>query len=249
MTRVDLHVKVLSETVVNRAIQSGLDTIVYAPHFTPLPAIEREIATYAGTDLTIIPGREVFTGPWTNRRHVLAIGLTEPVPDFVSLEAAMAAFNRQDATVLVPHPEYLTIGLDVAACRRYRRQIDAIEVYNPKHRRYHNRRARRLAETLAVPGFGSSYAHLPGTVGRVWTDLRGSVETSEDLATALAAGPIRVERQHGVAYRRQQALEQLHVGWENTWPKLKRALDPDAVSTHPERDLYADRFAVSTDTD
>ena len=242
MTRVDPHVKVLSEAVVDRAKQNGLETIVYAPHFTTLPTIKRRAAAYTDEELTVLPGREIFTGPWQRRRHVLAVGLEEPVPDFISLSAAMAAVDRQGATVLVPHPTYLTIGLEAAACRRYRRQIDAIEVYNPKHLRRHNDRARTLADTLNVPGFGSSYAHLEGTVGRVWTDLPGPVDTAGDLASALAAGPVQVKRHSGLGYRSQQALEQLHIGWENTWAKASRVVGAKPAPTHPEQDLYATQF-------
>lgn len=246
MTRVDPHVKILSEAVVSRAKQHGIETLVYAPHFTPLPKIEREAAAYTDDDLTVLPAREIFTGSWKNRRHILAVGLTDPVPDFISLATAMEEVDRQDATVLVPHPSYLTIGLDAAACRRYRRQIDAIEVYNPKHLRRHNDRAQQLAETLAIPGFGSSYAHLSGTVGRVWTELQGPVRTATELASALAAGPIRVARASGIGYRSQQALEQLHIGWENTWEKAIRKGTPEPTPTHPEQDLYADRFREGT---
>lgn len=245
MIRLDPHVKVLSESVVQRAKRRGLDALVYAPHFTPLPEIKREAAAYTDEELTVIPAREVFTGHWRNRQHILAVGLSEPVPDFISLADAMRVFDRQGATVLVPHPLYLTIGLDGVACRRYRRQIDAIEVYNPKHLRYHNQRARRLQETLAVPAFGSSYAHLPGTVGTVWTELPEPVDSGKALARALEEGPVRINRTAGARYRVQQAFEQLHIGWENTWPKATRVLSRGRPPTHPSHEYYDDRFETT----
>ena len=44
-TRVDLHVKILDETVVDRAKARDLDVLVYAPHFEHIEAIrERAVA-------------------------------------------------------------------------------------------------------------------------------------------------------------------------------------------------------------
>lgn len=174
LLRIDPHVKVLDERVVQRAVDAGLDALVYAPHFTRLPEIEREAEHYSTDELLVVPGREVFTGGYGDRKHVLAIGLSEPVPDFVDLDAAMAAFERQDATVLVPHPEFFTVGLEAADCREYRDVIDALEVHNPKHWPGHTRRAHELVEELDVPAYGSSYAHLPRTVGDVWTEFDAS---------------------------------------------------------------------------
>lgn len=168
-TYVDPHVKVLDEGLVERAVRRGIDAVVYAPHFTRWPEIERRAAELSTEDLLVVPGREVFTGGYRNRKHVLALGLDEPVPDFVTLEAAMAEFERQDATVLAPHPEYLTVGLTAPDLRAYRDVVDAVEVYNPKYWPHHRRRCRSLADDLGLTGFGSSYAHLPWTVGDVWT--------------------------------------------------------------------------------
>ena len=65
--RVDLHVKVLDERVVERAKARGLDALVYAPHFTRLPAIRARAARFSDDDLLVVPAREVFTGSWRDR--------------------------------------------------------------------------------------------------------------------------------------------------------------------------------------
>ena len=46
-TRVDMHVKILSDEVVARAKRRGIDVLVYAPHFTRLPEIRRTAAESA----------------------------------------------------------------------------------------------------------------------------------------------------------------------------------------------------------
>lgn len=240
--RVDPHVKILSESIVERAKRRGLDALVYAPHFTRLPDIEREAERYSDDELLIVPGREVFTGAWGNRRHVLALGLDEPVPDFIPLNTAMAEFRRQNATVLVPHPEFFTVGLTAADCRRYRGTIDAIEVYNPKHRAKHTDAAKRLADELAIPAFGSSYAHLPWTVGDVWTELDREITDEPDLLDGLVEGRQRVCRLDGIGPSVRSTAEFAHLGWENSWKKFDRVVRSGMEPTHPRYEAYEGRF-------
>lgn len=241
--RVDPHVKIISDAVVERAKRRGLDALVYAPHFTRLPAIKRTAQQYTDEELLVIPAREIFTGTWDNRKHVLALGLDEPVPDFITLDGAIAELQRQDATVLVPHPEFLTVGLSGTDCRRYRRTIDAVEVYNPKHFPRHNRRARRLANVLDTPTFGSSYAHLPKTVGEVWTTFPDGVSGAAGVIDALATADRRqVCRRTGRRHWRRARTEFLHLGWENSWKKFDRVVLSGMEPTHPSQDVYGGRF-------
>ena len=245
--RVDMHVKVLDERVVRRAKDRGLDALVYAPHFTRLPDVEAAAERYSDDELTVIPAREVFTGSWRNRRHVLALGLTDPVPDFITLDGAMAAFDRQDATALVPHPEFLNVSLDEAAIRRHRELLAGVEVYNPKVTNRGNRRAAAVAARQNLEPFASSYAHLRTTVGEVWTafdraDLGGAV-TAESLASALKAGvERRVGHRTGLVHAGRRFAERAHLGWENTWEKVDRLFLSGTEPTHPNHIAYDGRF-------
>ncbi|WP_226012558.1 PHP-associated domain-containing protein [Halomicrobium salinisoli] len=241
--RVDPHVKVLDEAVVERAKARGLDALVYAPHFTRLPEIRREAERYSDDELSVFPARELFTGSWQHRRHVLAVGLDEPVPDFLTLDATMDELERQGAAVLVPHPEFLTVSLDAGEIERYRDRIDALEVYNPKHWPHHNERARSLAAEYDLPPFGSSYAHLRGTVGEAWTAFEERFETVQDLATALRAGaPRHVFHRSGVDHGLRRALEFAHLGYENSWEKIDRLFLQGTEATHPDHVAYQGRF-------
>lgn len=242
-TRVDLHVKVLNDAVVDRAKARGIDVLVYAPHFKPLPEIERWAARYSDEELLVVPAREVFTGTWKDRKHVLTMGLSEPVPDFISLDAAMAEFDRQDATVVVPHPEFLTVGLTEADIVDYRDTIDAIEVYNLKHCPRHTARAREIAQTVDAPVTGSSYAHLAGSVGAAWTAFERNIGTATELYAGLQDGvPRQVCRRTGGRYRLQSAAEFAHLGWENTWKKFDRIVLSGTEPTAPTEPVYDGRF-------
>ena len=242
-TRVDCHVKVLDEAVVERAIDVGLDAIVYAPHFTRIPEIRREAASYSREELRVIPAREVFTGSWRNRKHVLAIGLEEPVPDFIPLETAMAEFERQDAAVLAPHPEFLNVSLGESDLRRYRDVVDAVEIFNPKYLPSHDRRARELAESMGFPPFTSSYAHLPRTVGVAHTAFDAAIDAADDLVDALRDGVARrVVHHNGRRRWRTTAAELAHLGYENTWKKVDRLFLSGTEPTHPHHIAYDGRF-------
>jgi predicted metal-dependent phosphoesterase TrpH len=241
--RLDAHVKVLDEGVVERAKARGLDGLVYAPHFTRLPEIRTRAERFADEELLIVPGREVFTGDWRNRKHVLAVGLEAPVPDFITLEGAMAEFGRQDATVLAPHPEFATVSLEAHDIRAHRDRIRGIEVYNPKHLRVHNDRARELAAEFGLPAFGSSYAHLPETVGEVWTEFGRDFETNEAVVAALADGAERsVYHRRGVGHDIRRAAEFAHLCYENSWEKIERLFLSGTEPTHPDHIAYDGRF-------
>ncbi len=241
--RVDPHVKVLDAAIVERAKARGLDAVVYAPHFVPLPEIRAAAARFSDDELLVVPAREVFTGSWRDRKHVLALGLESPVPDFVGLDAAFEEFARQDAVVLVPHPAYLTVSLGASDVERHRAAIHAVETYNPKHWPKHNRAARAIARESGLPAFGSSYAHLPGTVGEVWTTFRGVEPTAEAIVEAFRAGvPRAVERRAGVGHRLRCTAEFAHLFYENTLSKA-RLLARGPKPTNPHNPTYGNRFA------
>ncbi|MFB6090885.1 MAG: PHP-associated domain-containing protein [Halobellus sp.] len=242
-TRVDPHVKILDERVVARAKARGLDVIVYAPHFTRLPEIRERAERFSDEDLLVVPGREVFTGSWRNRRHVLAVGLSDPVPDFITLEGALAAFEEQGAAVLVPHPEFLNVSLDGDAVADHRDRLHAVETHNFKTLPRGNRRARELAADHDLPGFGSSYAHLLGSVGEVWTTFERRIENEADLVAAFREGaPRRVLRRDGLGHRARAAAEFAHLGYENSWEKVDRLFLSGTEPTHPDHVAYGGRF-------
>ncbi|MFC6717255.1 PHP-associated domain-containing protein [Natrialbaceae archaeon GCM10025810] len=243
--RVDCHVKILDDRVLARAKRAGLDAVVYAPHFTRLPEIRERAARYSDDDLLVVPAREVFTGSWHDRKHVLAIGLEEPVPDFITLEAAMSEFERQGAAVLVPHPGLATVSLRHADVAAYRDVIDAVEIFNPKRLPGGNRRARAIADELSIPPFTSSYAHLRPSVGVSYTafDADLGIETEDDLVEAFNAGVgRRVVYESGLRRLRTSTTELAHLVYENTWEKIDRLFLSGMEPTHPSHIAYDGRF-------
>lgn len=242
-SRVDMHVKVLDERVVDRAKTRGLDALVYAPHFTRLPEIRQRAAQFTDEDLLVIPAREVFTGDWRTRRHVLAVGLDRPVPDFITLEGAVDAVRRQGAALLVPHPEFMNVSLDRATIRRHAEAIDAVEVYNAKCFGYQNRRGSAIVRETGHCPFGSSYAHLRQSVGEAWTEFDRPIDSPADLVRALRdREPRRVVHRTGLSHRLRKLLEFSHLGFENSWGKVDRLFLSGMEPTHPGQVAYRGRF-------
>jgi predicted metal-dependent phosphoesterase TrpH len=242
-TRVDLHAKVLDDEAVRRAKAAGIQVLVYAPHFTRLDDARERAAAFSDDELLVVPAREVFTGSFRDRKHVLAIGLDDPVPDFITLDRALDECERQGAAVLAPHPNFLNVSLTTADIDRLRDTVDAVETYNPKHLTWQNRRASELAETYDLPPFASSYAHQPATVGEVWTEFEADIDSEADLVDALQRGvPRTVGHRNGLQHRKRCLAEQLHLVYENSWEKIDRLLLSGTEPTHPRHIAYAGEF-------
>lgn len=241
--RVDMHVKVLDEEVVERAKAAGLDAIVYAPHFVRLADIRERAAAFSDDELLVVPGRELFTGSWHARKHLLTVGLSEPVPDFITLEGAMTELERQDAVVLAPHPGFLNVSLTGPDLAAYGDRIHGVEAYNLKLLSRAGNRAKDVVESGGWPPFGSSYAHLTASVGEVWTRFDGGVETEADLLRALRAGdPRTVDRRTGPRHTLRSLAEFAHLGYENSWSKIDRLFLQGTEPTHPSHIAYDGRF-------
>jgi len=241
--RVDPHVKVLDDAVVQRAKARGLDALVYAPHFTRLPEVVDRAERFSDAELTIYPGRELFTGSWQHRRHLLAVGLEEPVPDFLTLPATIAELERQDAAAIVPHPGFLNVSLTREEVNTFADRLHAAEGYNPKLLPHHNRRARAIAAEGGLPPVASSYAHVRGTVGEVWTTFEEPYADVDAFATALKERvPRAIDRRRGFRHQARCAIEFAHLGYENSWGKVDRLFLQGTEPTHPDHVAYGGRF-------
>jgi predicted metal-dependent phosphoesterase TrpH len=238
-----MHVKVLDERVVARAKARDMDVLVYAPHFTRLPTIRERAARFSDDDLLVVPAREVFTGTWRSRRHVLALGLGDPIPDFLTFRGTLDELARQGAAVLVPHPELLNVSCSRADVSGEPDAFDAVETYNAKALPSQNRRAGAVARETGLPGFGSSYAHLRSTVGEAWTEFQADIGSECDLVEALRSEtPRRVVRTGGLEHRMRTLVEFAHLGYENSWGKVDRLFLSGTEPTHPRHIAYEGRF-------
>lgn len=240
--RIDPHVKILNDSVVERAKARGLDAVVYAPHFTPLPDIQASARKYSDDEFLVLPAREIFTGSWKNRKHILALNLTDPIPDFIHLDTAFSELSRQQAIILVPHPLFATISLTRSDIEEYQESIHGIEVYNLKHLRYHNTRADAVSGSIDLPRFGSSYAHLGGSIGEVTTVFPNCELGRTEILSAIRDGaPRTIQARSGLLHQLRRGAEISHLLYENSIQKILYTVQ-DSRRTTPSNPIYEGKF-------
>jgi len=106
-----------------------------------------------------------------------------------------------------------------------------------------NARTRRIAEATDQPGFGSSYAHLPGTVGEAWTEFDGDYDGVDGVVDAFReARPRTVVHRGGIGHQLRGLVEFAHLAYENTWEKLDRQFLSGDEPTLPSNVAYEGRF-------
>jgi len=108
---------------------------------------------------------------------------------------------------------------------------------------HQNARTRRIAEATDQPGFGSSYAHLPGTVGEAWTEFDGDYDGVDGVVDAFReARPRTVVHRGGIGHQLRGLVEFAHLAYENTWEKLDRQFLSGDEPTLPSNVAYEGRF-------
>jgi predicted metal-dependent phosphoesterase TrpH len=167
--------------VVDSAVDAGLDGIAITNHDT-LAGYD-EVADFAPTGLTVIPGVEVTT----TQGHLLALYINEEPPQADPV-TVIEHVHEQDGVAILSHPfdrfrEYYDTDLDAIASH-----VDAVEAKNSRCLlpRF-NRRAREFATQHDVAVTGGSDAHFPMEVGRSTTVCESPLrEAIESRATQTA---------------------------------------------------------------
>jgi predicted metal-dependent phosphoesterase TrpH len=154
------------------AERSGLFAIAITDHNTVQGS--REAAGVArGRDILVVPGQEVSTF----NGHVLALGVTEPIPYHLSADETIRRIEDHGGLAVAAHPGRLYSGLSVHEVRAA--AFPAVEAANGHSSVRQNQAAMRLAKDMGVGVTGGSDAHWPGEIGgcrTVFTELPTSVE-------------------------------------------------------------------------
>lgn len=211
--RADLHIHTVASdgtatvtTVLERAVELGLDIIAIADHERIDAALAGQaIARDRGLPLEVMVGEEVTT----LGGHLLGLGLRAPVRSYRSLRSTIAEIHDQGALAVPAHP-LMPFPL-CAQAWTLRRLLDdpdeavhpdALETFNPTSLgRPRHQSVVQFADERGLAQMGNSDAHAIDAVGIAWTSFPG--HTADDLRRAIAA---RTTRHHGTFH---QTLGQL----------------------------------------
>jgi predicted metal-dependent phosphoesterase TrpH len=153
-----------AETLVARhveaAVAAGLDCLAVTDHNDLRPGLmAQEYAARHSHQLLILPGMELTTH---ERVHVVAVGLTEPIPAWRPLDETIARIREAGGLSVLPHPFFRHL--------RTRRDVDAIEQFNARYGDFD-------LNGTDVARVADSDAHTPG-------DLRASPHRTRLEATS-----------------------------------------------------------------
>lgn len=133
--RADFHTHSIGEEVygarvetlvalhVEAALEVGLDCLAVTDHNDLRPGLMAQAyAARQGYELLVLPGMELTT---EERVHLIAVGLTEPVPAWRPLDETIDRIRRAGGLSVLPHPFFRHL--------RERGDVDAIEQFNARY--------------------------------------------------------------------------------------------------------------------
>lgn len=204
--RIDLHIHtsprsacsyIDPQELVQEARRLNLDGICLTEHQVLWePAEVDELARQAG--IRIFRGNE-FT---TNQGDVLVFGFYEDIKELMIIQELREAVLKAGGYMIAAHPfrGFKTFGigqLQMTVAQAGKRKIfdyvDAVETGNGKLTRDENDMARKVAQTLNLPGSGGSDAHRIDELAAWVTVFEDNIQNEQELLEALHAGRFKPE--------------------------------------------------------
>jgi predicted metal-dependent phosphoesterase TrpH len=178
------------DMLVEQAVAVGLDGLAVTDHDVLHASLEAaDLAADHG--LVGIPGMEVTSAAG----HVLALGVTEPIPEGLSFETTLDRIRAGGGIAVVPHPfQESRHGVLANISREALTAADAIEVYNSRLLTGRaNRQAERFARRNGMAMTAGSDAHIAEMVGQAVTHIGADERSVDAVLDAIRAGDTTVE--------------------------------------------------------
>ena len=192
MLRFDLHVHSnyskdgLSsvEDILRAAAAKGLDGVAITDHNTTAGArYALDVVAKVAPGLLVVPGEEIST----KSGHLIVLGITQDIPQGMSVNDTIKEARKLGGLVIVPHPyNWPRHGMSIPE------EADAAEVYNSRYVfGIHNRRALKNARMRKLPEVSGSDAHQASVIGSAVTlidadkSLKGVLEAIKQGKTGI----------------------------------------------------------------
>ncbi|MHB1319698.1 MAG: PHP domain-containing protein [Anaerolineae bacterium] len=176
------------EAMIERAMELGLDALVFTEHNLHWPVDELvalqarypSVRLYTGTELTSAAGDDF-----------LVYGLTERNRVGAGMEAAeiLNMARRQGAAVILAHPYRYR---DAVPQEIYTQPVDAIEIMSTNIYNYSHLRAVALAGELGTPSTAASDGHHADMLGLYALEVDHLPEDEHALAELIKSGEMRL---------------------------------------------------------
>jgi len=190
--RLDLHVHTANsfdgfttlEEAVSAAKGKRLDGLAITDHDVTTITADQSCDEQG---VILIPGTEVST----RYGHVLALGVSQPIPEGLSVEESVERIHSLNGVAIAAHPFSMLHGLGWK--RESVELVDAIEVINANSHlfTYQTGRSRRLAQTLQKPMTAGSDSHIPKTIGNAYTIVEAEGTNLDAILKAILQGKTR----------------------------------------------------------
>lgn len=172
------------EEMVRYAKHLGLDVLAITDHNKIRGAIEAErVAKKYG--IVVVKGEEIATN---EDRHIIGLGLSELIPQQVSLWEALDRIKEQGGIAIAPHP----FDINNKGLGKLAMHCDAIEVFNSINRdRFSNRKAYKFAKKHTMPVVAGSDAHCKEMLGYGITKIYAEPDV-DSILKAIKKGDTKV---------------------------------------------------------
>jgi predicted metal-dependent phosphoesterase TrpH len=193
--KIDIHIhssysndgSVMPEEILRYAKKTKLHGIAITDHNELKGSLNLWKETKANKDFLVIPGMEVST----SEGHVLALGITEPIPKDLTPELTIEKIDILGGVAIASHPYRFWSGLGEENVRRAR--FEVIEVVNSRSLKKENHRARKLADDLGAGKTGGSDSHSLEHLGNAYTLMDNPIHNCDDFLEAIRKGQSKGE--------------------------------------------------------
>ncbi|MCD6247438.1 MAG: PHP domain-containing protein [Candidatus Diapherotrites archaeon] len=172
------------EEMVRQAKLLGIDVLAITDHNKFKGAVEAEKVAKK-YDIIVIKGEEITTD---RDKHVIGLGLSELIPQGLSLGETLDRIREQGGIAVAPHP----FDINNKGLGKLAMHCDAIEAFNSINKdRLSNRKARKFAKKHAMPMVAGSDAHCKEMLGYGLTKIYAEPDV-DSILIAIKRGNTKI---------------------------------------------------------